>query len=478
MKYLFASTLMWLLSSAGVRGQSFAQFLSYLNNLPQAERQAVADSFMTANPQLPYLEGDTLAVYIYKGNAQSVTVPGDANNWNQSSDGMSHLAGTDFWYRQEVYESDARLDYKFVLNNSSWILDPHNPHTCTGGFGPNSELRMPQYVPPPETAYYDTLPHGSLFDTVFNSTWLGNSRVVKVYLPGDYSTGNDSYPIMLFHDGLEYLSLANAKNVLDYAIGTKEIEPLIAIFVPPVNRTAEYAGDLSDEFAHFIVDEVMAWAVTRFRIEADPQRHATGGASYGANISLYLGLNHPEVFGCVAAWSAYVDPAISSAFQNGPVLDLRIVLDVGTYDITELIPMVRDFRDILLQKQYPLDYHEYHEGHSWGNWKAHIDDALQFFFPLTGDVPGHVHDKRTCDLQIFPNPSAGQATARISVPAGEPFTLRLSGLGGSPLQTLNRGVSNGNPAEVRFDLAGYPAGCYLLELESGGKKTVRTLVVR
>ena len=35
---------------------------------------------------------------------------------------------------------------------------------------------------------------------------------------------------------------------------------------------------------------------------------------------------------------------------------------------------------ILARKGYDLKYQEFNEGHSWGNWRAHIDDMLDFFW--------------------------------------------------------------------------------------------------
>jgi len=40
----------------------------------------------------------------------------------------------------------------------------------------------------------------------------------------------------------------------------------------------------------------------------------------------------------------------------------------------------RAMRDIMIQKGYPLLYKEVNEGHSWGNWRALIDEPLIYFF--------------------------------------------------------------------------------------------------
>jgi len=173
-----------------VHGQTFSDFVVYLNDLPAQDRQAKVDSFINANEHFPLYENDTVCNFIYQGNAQSVSVPGDATGWNPTVYTMSNVDETDLWYFTKYFASDTRLDYKFVLNGSNWILDPKNPLTVMGGFGPNSEMAMPLYVQPPEIQYYPGIPHGTLFDTIFYSEQLGNSRQIKVYLPPYYETSS------------------------------------------------------------------------------------------------------------------------------------------------------------------------------------------------------------------------------------------------------------------------------------------------
>ena len=249
--------LILLFSAVRVPAQTFQDFLDQVTAAPESLRTALVDSFVTVHPQSPVFEADTLAHYYYRGTATSVTVPGDANQWNPGLFPMTRLSTTNFWYRTQVFENDARLDYKFVLNGNNWILDPRNPYTVSGGFGPNSELRMPGFVQPPEIAYNPSIQHGALADSSFYSVNLGNTRTISVYTPPGYGSPIDSFGVMVFHDGQEYISLGSARNVLDYLIHEQRIEPIIAVFVPPVNRTEEYAGSLQDEFTAFIVDELM-----------------------------------------------------------------------------------------------------------------------------------------------------------------------------------------------------------------------------
>ncbi len=128
-------TLVFLISSLINAQSQFQQFIDHVNSLGDpVAKQAAVDSFMTyARTQgIPFIE-DSSAHFIYLGTPNSVTVAGDFNGWSTTAWPMTHLSQTNFWYRSENFELDARLDYKFVLNGSNWILDPENPNICTGG---------------------------------------------------------------------------------------------------------------------------------------------------------------------------------------------------------------------------------------------------------------------------------------------------------------------------------------------------------
>ena len=44
---------------------------------------------------------------------------------------LTRIYPISFFYRYETFERDARLDYKFIINESNWILDPRNPNTVS-----------------------------------------------------------------------------------------------------------------------------------------------------------------------------------------------------------------------------------------------------------------------------------------------------------------------------------------------------------
>jgi hypothetical protein len=74
-----------LFVSSSMHAQTFQAFIDRVNAAPQAQREAIVDSFMAATPAFPYTEQDTLAHYIYRGSANRVNVPGDANGWDANA---------------------------------------------------------------------------------------------------------------------------------------------------------------------------------------------------------------------------------------------------------------------------------------------------------------------------------------------------------------------------------------------------------
>ncbi len=433
-----------VLIGAPILGGQFRAFVARVNAAATGNRAAIVDSFMSAAAPFPFREEGLFCYFIYRGSAASVGVPGDFNGWNQNAPAMSRLADTNLWYREAVFESTARLDYKLVRNGSEWILDPHNPRTVPGGFGPNSELAMPEYVQPPEIVSDPGVPKGTLHDTLFTSSILGNTRRIRVYTPPGYeSAPADSFPLMLFHDGLEYISLANAPTILDNLIAAGRIRPLIGIFVPPVDRNNEYAFSRRLLFEQFIADEVMPMVAQKFRIFRDPATHAMTGPSFGGLITTQICYNRPEVFGLAAPYSPSYwanGRTVFTSVAAGETRSLKFYLDWGTYE-PSIMEDGRLMREVLRNKGYEVNWNEWYEGHSWGSWRAHLDEALEFFFSagaLGVEDPPVAPQAFQLD-QNFPNPFNPETHLRFRIAGSGWVELQIFDLNGRRVRTLLQG---------------------------------------
>jgi hypothetical protein len=175
-------------------------------------------------------------------------------------------------------------------------------------------------------------------------------------------------------------------------------------------------------------------------------------------------MKHPEQFGKIAAQSSNVIPEISNTFMTGPLLNLAVYLDIGTYDIAQLIPMVHNLRDILQSKGYPYQFHDWHEGHSWGNWKGHLRLPLLQFFPWTSglnETPGNQKFKLE---QNRPNPFHGNTLIPVSSPVGSKIELTLFDLSGRMVETIFAGSVSKSGNIIEY-LHKKPAGEYILTLK-------------
>ncbi|MDZ7371072.1 MAG: hypothetical protein ONB12_07880, partial [candidate division KSB1 bacterium] len=123
------------------------------------------EEFFSSFSTGPLIFNDTTVVFVYRGAAESVSLAGDWNGWQPHK--MTLDPALSIWYAVFTFPANARLDYKFVLNETDWILDPANPSICRGGFGDNSELVMPRYKRAEETIPRSDIPTGTLVD----STW-------------------------------------------------------------------------------------------------------------------------------------------------------------------------------------------------------------------------------------------------------------------------------------------------------------------
>lgn len=470
-------------------GGQFRAFVERVTAAPYPDRVAIIDSFLLANPVMPFIEGDNVAVFIYRGTGNSVTLPGDANGWDPTAFPMTQLAGTNFWYWQDIYEPDARLDYKFVINGSNWILDPRNPRQVSGGFGPNSELAMPGYVDPPEILRYADIPHGTGWDSLITSTELNNSRRVWVYMPPGYDPdGTVDYPMILFHDGGEYRTLGSAYNVFDYLIAEQRIEPVVAVFVPPVNRDQEYAYGQRNAYERFIVNELLSILEGRFRIAPDPARRAMTGPSFGGLITTQIVYRNPDKFGLGAPISPSYwvnNGAIMQEVLNGPQEAITWYLDWGTYEPGIMLD-ARTMVDGMGARGYAPTWNEWHEGHSWGSWRAHLDNFLELFFPgpaLTladGDRPLLPRELELAPN--YPNPFNPSTRVAFGVPEAGQVRLEIFDITGRRVATLVDERVAAGWHEVTWrgrDGAGraVASGVYIYRLEAGGRSVARRMVL-
>ncbi len=346
--------------------------LERIASLPMPERQAAAERFLAAHPENPIRDGGALLL-VYAGPGRELKLAGDLTDWTPAHP-LHHVPGTDLWHRTLELPPAARVDYKLV-RDGAWILDPRNPRTAMSGFGPNSEIRGPDYRPP---AFLDATPLSTCrLDTLqVDTPRLGGSRPVVVVIPPGGDDPSRRY--LLIHDGLEYIELADLDRALAWLADTAPATPLpICVCVPPGRRTEEYATELQADFGRFVADTLVPRIERRY---GDRGRWGSMGPSYGGRITLHLAQRYPDLFDRVAAMS----PSVAQSQHDGiAALDptsLKLYVNWGLYDIRALIPGCRRFADMLEEKGFDHMVDVKPQGHAWAFWRDSLVPALTYLY--------------------------------------------------------------------------------------------------
>jgi enterochelin esterase-like enzyme len=333
--------------------------------------------------------GRVRALFAFRSAAMRVFLAGDMNGWSTSSRPLERLPDSDLHVLELELADGARLDYKYVVEGTKWTLDPWNPRTMPGGFGPNSELRTPAYSPPGDVDPKPGVVSGRYEELTVESRATGGPRSVKVWVPPSLAPETEPVPVLYLLDGLDYREFGHVQTVAGNLIAAGKLPPFLLVLVPPVERAAEY--ERSEAFERFLVSELVPAVESRWPVRKDPAGRGVMGVSLGAFAALSATARHPGVFGRCGAQST--GNAVAANFEalladlgRLPAGSARFHVDVGTFESdlhgADLLSMSRRLRPALARRQ-AVQYREVPEGHSWGSWRARLAEAWTFFW---GDV--------------------------------------------------------------------------------------------
>jgi len=344
--------------------------------------------------EFPILEGNT-ATFVYHGAVDRVML----QHWIQgltTSEEFQRIPETDLWFLRVELPPGARVEYKLKVRKgrgTRLVRDPLNESVARDPFGANSVCYGAGYVFP-EWALEDSDSRpGEIEDHVLQSAALGEEKHLKVYVP-PLMRRTRSYPLLIVHDGHDYLKFASLKEVLDNLIYRHEIAPMVVAMTQSERRLVRYGADPAH--ADYIVDELLPYLVERYPISDEPAHRGLMGASFGAVASLSTAWRRPDVFGRMLLQSgsfAFTDigkndrgpvyePVVEfmNAFRDQPGKPSeRVYISCGMYEGP--IYLNRSLVPLLQGTGMELRYTEARDGHNWENWRDRLREGLSFLFP-------------------------------------------------------------------------------------------------
>jgi len=354
---------------------------------------AALDLFLRENPAP--LADEMGVTFVYRGEADAVYL----QHWIYglpSSQPLERAPGTDLWHLFLELPQGSRIEYKFDVvsqGENRWITDPLNPLTAEDPFGRNSVCRAFGYQRPDWTLPGSGAREGSIEAVTIHSRHLDGPRETLLYLPARFRRRRQ-YPLLIVHDGQDFLNFADLKAVLDNLIDRLEIEPMVVALSQPGDRLKEYAGH--SDHAAYLARDLLPHLQSALPLEDNPRRRCLMGASFGAVASLHAAWQHPGVFSRLLLLSGSFAFSDIGTHTRGPVFDpvvdfmnafrvrpgrpaRRIYLACGKYE--SLIYENRSLVPLLQGSDMIVRFREVNDGHNWENWRDRLQDGLSWLLP-------------------------------------------------------------------------------------------------
>jgi enterochelin esterase family protein len=188
-----------------------------------------------------------------------------------------------------------------------------------------------------------------------SQVYPGTERKYWIYVPAQYDESKPA-TVMVFQDGESFVNEKGSYRmpiVFDNLIHRKEIPVTIGILInpgviPPAaagaqprrNRSFEY-DRVSDDYARFLIDEILPHVAKTYKLTDDPEGRAICGNSSGGICAFSVAWHRPDVFRKVVSHigsftdirGGYVYPALIRKTDKKP---LRIFLQDGSNDLDNM----------------------------------------------------------------------------------------------------------------------------------------------
>ncbi len=333
--------------------------------------------------------------FVYFGAAEKVKL----RHWIYglpTSQALAPLGESDLWHLTLELPQGSRIEYKLEVvadGARRLIRDPLNPLLAHDPFGANSVCHVKGYATPDWTLPDPHTRRGEIEVLELSSRIFGDKRRVRLYRPPRFRRSRQ-YPLLVVHDGDDYLRYASLDTVLDNLIDRHEVAPLVVALTQSPERLTEYGAD--PRHARFLSRELVPRLEKLLPLEPDASRRGLLGASFGAVAALSTAWRFPKLYGRLLLQSgsfAFTDigesrrgPAFAPVveFMNGfrqkpgrPAE--RVYVSCGVYE--SLIYENRSLVPVLQDTGMQVRYTESKDGHNWENWRDRLREGLSFLFP-------------------------------------------------------------------------------------------------
>ena len=308
-------------------------------------------------------------------DSRPVYISGNFNNWRtQDKEFMMEKIGSssyhykfpnDFDYPDELLYKFTKGDWSDVeINNEGNRTENRSTFLHTGIQEEHVARWRKNWLPFKQ----NYLPQVLLISDEFEIPQLNKTRKIWALLPHDYDNSSESYPVMylqdaqnLFNESAEFGNWEIDKKLAvmsEYKIGKIII---IAIEHADEDRIKEYnvgktilgKGE-GKKYIRFVRDTLKPFIDSNFRTKKEQEFTGIGGSSMGGLVSIFSGLQNPDVFGRLMIFSPslWVVPEIKISSKKATVADTKIYLYGGGQESQTMVSDMKIFKQKLISSTF------------------------------------------------------------------------------------------------------------------------------
>jgi len=279
------------------------------------------------------------------------------------------------------------------------LVDPSNTTLKPNLLNLSNEVHIPDPSLPWEVA---DVPHGQIHQHFYRSKIAGEDRDYYVYTPPKYDPKKKTeYPVLYLLHGFSddtsgWTAVGRANVILDNLISQGKAKPMLVVMtlgygdLEVIRRgwdswsDKELAWRNLSRYTDILLGEVIPQVESEYRVKKDRESRAIAGLSMGGAESLLSGLNHPDQFAWVGAFSSGgIDNRDFATEFPGVDVSINKKLKLlwiacGTED--HLIKINRQFKSWLKDKGVQFTDIETPGLHTWMVWRRNLSTLVPLLF--------------------------------------------------------------------------------------------------
>ncbi|MDQ0782365.1 alpha/beta hydrolase-fold protein [Chryseobacterium sp. W4I1] len=349
-------------------------------------------STLLPGKEFPKIDSDKKAQFrVYFPDAQSVTLDGgDGMKSIKSSASKDHDG---FW---NISTSPMEIGFHYYwLNVDGKRTNDPNTQLYFGYSQPTSGIE----VPSGENFFLEkNVKHGKIINDSLNSKITQGKRNFKVYLPPNY--GSKKLPVLyLYHGTGEDITGWEKQgyilHILDNLFAEKKAAEMIVVMDYGVALNPEQEK-MPDNYPRTVIStknldkvvtgELIPYIEKKYRTTG---KKAIAGLSRGSYQAMFIGVNHPEIFSAIGAFSPVIyEGTEAEPFKELPIGNLLkskkkpyFFIGIGEKEDALFFKFNQILTTYLSQNNYPyFQYKSPETRHEWLTWRRSLYQFTQHIF--------------------------------------------------------------------------------------------------